>query len=286
VLTVYDLDENTTNCTPYDGAVRSPPETLQAQLQRTPLLGSTPGQLNTDFNGGTNIWDFHNLDFLDDNPLWALDNGGFPMGGIEVETSGQLQEMHIQVSDFSGDTPFSNHRDHPEKQRFPSVLDLRNIWFTKIQRSDESHSRPSFFAESTTTSQATSSPRESEIVDEECRRDLTRSLIHPFPQEDLLPSSGFLVGHFLPPDLNLANSLKNLCVRRYLKCFNPMFPIIHTGTFQRTSENGLLLISMASVGCLFLGSQAAVQRGRRIFETLNKAILTSVSNANSRVGMF
>jgi hypothetical protein len=38
---------------------------------------------------------------------------------------------------------------------------------------------------------------------------------------------------------------------------------------------------MASVGCLFLGSQAAVQRGRRIFETLNKVILTSVSDTIS-----
>jgi hypothetical protein len=34
---------------------------------------------------------------------------------------------------------------------------------------------------------------------------------------------------------------------------------------------------MASVGCLFLGSQAAVQRGRRIFESLHKAILARVS---------
>jgi hypothetical protein len=38
---------------------------------------------------------------------------------------------------------------------------------------------------------------------------------------------------------------------------------------------------MASVGCLFLGSQAAVQRGRQIFETLNKVILTSVSDTFS-----
>jgi Fungal specific transcription factor domain len=74
---------------------------------------------------------------------------------------------------------------------------------------------------------------------------------------------------------------KNLCVRRYLTCFNPIFPIIHAATFQRTSDNGLLLISMASVGCLFLGSQAAVQRGRRIFETLNKVILNSVSSTFS-----
>ena len=52
--------------------------------------------------------------------------------------------------------------------------------------------------------------------------------------------------------------------------------MIHAATFQPTTENGLLLISIASVGSLFLGSQCAVNRGRRIFEGLNKVILMSV----------
>ena len=34
---------------------------------------------------------------------------------------------------------------------------------------------------------------------------------------------------------------------------------------------------MTSIGCLFLGSPAAVRRGRQIFKRLNKAILASVS---------
>ncbi|PVH73612.1 hypothetical protein DL98DRAFT_606979, partial [Cadophora sp. DSE1049] len=67
----------------------------------------------------------------------------------------------------------------------------------------------------------------------------------------------------------------NLSVRRYLKCFHPILPMIHAATFQPTTENRLLLISIASVGSLFLGSQAAVKRGRRIFEGLNKVILMS-----------
>lgn len=230
----------------------------------------------TDFNPGANIWDFHNPDFMDDTALWTID-GGILMGGVDAGNTGQLHDVHLQVSDYLGDIHISNDHEYSETHGVPVVLDLRNIWFTKIQRRDESHYNPTLLAESTTRSQPASSPREPEMVDEECRRDLSRSLIHPFPQEDLLPSSGFLVERLHPSLKYDINSSKNLCVRQYLKCFNPIFPIIHTGTFQRTSENGLLLISMASVGCLFLSSQAALQRGRRIFESLNKVILTSVS---------
>lgn len=63
----------------------------------------------------------------------------------------------------------------------------------------------------------------------------------------------------------------------YFTRFNPLFPILHSATFRPTPENGLLLLSMTSIGCLFLGSKAAVRRGRHIFERLNKAILASVS---------
>ena len=63
----------------------------------------------------------------------------------------------------------------------------------------------------------------------------------------------------------------------YLKRFNPIFPIIHEGTFRTTPENSFLFLSMASAGCLFLGSQVAVRRGKSIFEKLNKVIISSVS---------
>ncbi|KAE9376327.1 hypothetical protein N431DRAFT_501240 [Stipitochalara longipes BDJ] len=236
---------------------QSPGGALQAQLQTIEISGSTSGQVTLGFGTGANLWDFQNLDFMDETPLWAIDNS-FSVNGVEDGNLGQLQDIQLQAFDYSGGNTTVNGYDLSEKPP-PPVLDMRSIWFTKVQRSDENPYHPFFLTETTPTSQPTSSPREPEIVDEECRRNLTRSLVHPFPQEDLLPSPGFL----------------NLCVRRYFTCFNPVFPIIHAGTFQRTSENGLLLISMASVGCLFLGSQAAVQRGRRIFETLNKVILTS-----------
>lgn len=82
---------------------------------------------------------------------------------------------------------------------------------------------------------------------------------------------------FLPclPSL-VTNRKKNLCVRRYFKCFNHLFPIIHSATFRPTPENGLLLLSIASVGALFLGSQSAVRHGSRLFKRLNKAIVANV----------
>jgi hypothetical protein len=179
------------------GVSQSPRDALQAQLQTIEISGSTPGRSVTEFNPAANVWDFQNLEFMEDTPLWTMDNG-FAMNGIEDTTSGHLPGLNLQLFDYSGDNDISNGQEHSERLRPPVALDMRNIWFTKVQRSDKSHYHPSFLAESTTTSQPTSSPREPEIVDEECRRNLSRSLNHPFPQEDLLPSSGFLVGNLLP----------------------------------------------------------------------------------------
>ncbi len=175
-----------------DGVCQSPRDTLQTQLQTIQISGSTPRRSVADFNPGANVWDFQNLDFMEDTPLWTMDNG-FPMNGIEDAASGQLQDMNLQIFDYTETNDFLNGQDHSERAGLPVVSDMRNIWFTKVQRSDESKCYPPFLAESSTTSQPTSSPREPEIVNEECRRDLTRSLNHQFPQEDLLPSSGFLV---------------------------------------------------------------------------------------------
>jgi hypothetical protein len=175
-----------------NGVSQSPRDDLQAQLQTVGISGSTPGRSVADFNPEANVWDFQNLKFMEDTPLWTMDNG-LAMNGIEDHTSEQLPDLHLQLFDYSGDNDISNGQEHPERLGPPIVVDMRNIWFTKVQRSDESHYHPAFLAENTTTSQPTSSPREPEIVDEECRRDLNRFLSHPFPQDDLLPSSGFLV---------------------------------------------------------------------------------------------
>lgn len=40
-----------------------------------------------------------------------------------------------------------------------------------------------------------------------------------------------------------------------------------------------MLLSVASIGCLLLGSPAAARQGKQIFEALNKAILASVGES-------
>jgi hypothetical protein len=184
--------EDASTSIPADGTLQSPRDVLQAELQTIEISGSTPGQSTADFSTGPNVWDFHNLDFMEETPLWAIDNS-FAINGIQDGTSAQLEDLQLHGFDYSGGHDISNGHELSGKPGTPAILDLRSIWFTKVQRSDESPYHPFFLAETTPTSQPTSSPREPEIVDEECRRDLTRSLVHPFPQEDLLPSSAFLV---------------------------------------------------------------------------------------------
>jgi hypothetical protein len=67
----------------------------------------------------------------------------------------------------------------------------------------------------------------------------------------------------------------NMCIRMYFTRFNEILPIIHQPTFRPSVKRSLLLLSICSMGCLFLGSSHATQQGIRIFETLNKAILSS-----------
>ncbi|KAL5322251.1 hypothetical protein ACEPPN_010223 [Leptodophora sp. 'Broadleaf-Isolate-01'] len=221
--------------------------------------GSTPCQPSLDF--ASNLWDFQSLGFMDDPSLWNF-NSGFLMN----ETS--MNGASSQVPDFQfGNSEYTDNTQHPSAQippanarkQSPKIIDMRDIWFTRIQREDHLAIIPALPPRRNSMSMSVTSPSEPEIVDEDCRRELSRALTNPLPLEDFLPSSGFL----------------NLSVRRYLKCFHPIFPIIHTASFQPTIQNGLLLISMASVGCLFIGSQDAVKRGRRIFEGLNKVILIS-----------
>ncbi|KAK2468869.1 hypothetical protein H9L39_19461 [Fusarium oxysporum f. sp. albedinis] len=61
-----------------------------------------------------------------------------------------------------------------------------------------------------------------------------------------------------------------------LKCQDqPVFPIIHAPSFRPSSENALLLLSICSIGALFVGSANAAACGRKIFAKLNRAILAS-----------
>ncbi|KAI0398037.1 fungal-specific transcription factor domain-containing protein [Xylariaceae sp. FL0594] len=95
-------------------------------------------------------------------------------------------------------------------------------------------------------------------IDEAYREGLKHKL-RPCPSNAALPSAEFL----------------NLCIKLYFVRFNPVFPVVHAPSFRPSSENAILLLSVCSVGALFMGSPAAAAQGRKIFQTLNKANLSS-----------
>ncbi|KAJ5936314.1 hypothetical protein N7454_005612 [Penicillium verhagenii] len=76
----------------------------------------------------------------------------------------------------------------------------------------------------------------------------------------------------------------NLCVQMYFTKFHRVFPIVHAPTFRPSSKSSLLLLSICSIGSLFVGSSHAASQGLKIFETLNKAILSSWERHFSRQG--
>ncbi|KAI1171867.1 fungal-specific transcription factor domain-containing protein [Nemania sp. FL0916] len=98
----------------------------------------------------------------------------------------------------------------------------------------------------------------SDHIDEAYREGL-RYKLQPCPSNTALPSADFL----------------NLCIKLYFVRFNPVFPIVHAPSFRPSSENAILLLSVCSVGALFMGSATAAAQGRKIFQTLNKANLSS-----------
>ncbi|KAL7940893.1 fungal-specific transcription factor domain-containing protein [Trichoderma barbatum] len=101
-------------------------------------------------------------------------------------------------------------------------------------------------------------PENLERVDEAYRAGLS-SRLRPCLHDDVLPSAEFL----------------NICIKLYFAKFQPIFPIVHAPSFRPSSENALLLLSICSLGALFVGSTGAAARGRGIFMKLNKAILAS-----------
>lgn len=66
------------------------------------------------------------------------------------------------------------------------------------------------------------------------------------------------------------------CIHLYFRNFHPMFPIIHRPTFNRDRTSPLLLLSMCSIGCMFVGTEAATESGLWIYRRLHIATLLRV----------
>ncbi|CZR63283.1 uncharacterized protein PAC_13180 [Phialocephala subalpina] len=113
-----------------------------------------------------------------------------------------------------------------------------------------------------------SSGNENSGLDDRYRDDLSLRL-QPRWKEDPLPSTEFL----------------NLALQLFFTKFNPIFPLIHAATFRPSQQNSLLLLSICSIGSLFMGSNGATAQGSKIFERLNKVILASWENIVTRKTM-
>jgi hypothetical protein len=97
------------------------------------------------------------------------------------------------------------------------------------------------------------------IVDQQYSNDISRQLKPVQPQFDTIYSAEYL----------------NLCLQMYFAHFHPVFPVIHAPTFRPRTYNKLLLISICSIGSLFIGSPEATAQGHQLYVRLNKAILAS-----------
>ena len=152
----------------------------------------SPDQLIHNF--GSNMWDFESVGFLNDAPLWNM-NGGFMMNEMGIP---QMHDFPMDTEPEFVDSNVPHDRvDNPSLpcgRKSPAVMDMRDIWFTNIKRDDHLCNRtPSITQRRTSVSKSVTSPDGPELVDEDCRRELSKALTHPPPQEDLLPSSRFLV---------------------------------------------------------------------------------------------
>lgn len=67
----------------------------------------------------------------------------------------------------------------------------------------------------------------------------------------------------------------------YFSHANPVLPIIHAPTFVPTTYNGGLLLSICSIGCLFMGTSEAAHYGSVLFERLLRAMMVSVCTERS-----
>jgi hypothetical protein len=71
------------------------------------------------------------------------------------------------------------------------------------------------------------------------------------------------------------------CLHLYFEDFHPSLPVLHRPTFSVESTSPLLLLSTCTIGCMYVGSSLAEDRGRWIFERLHHIIMLTVSGLNS-----
>ncbi|KAH8807114.1 fungal-specific transcription factor domain-containing protein [Xylogone sp. PMI_703] len=215
-----------------------PPATSQ-QMQSSP---SSAGSFPSDSPAYDDILDYdinsQTLGWPDKGnvDISALNSSTIPLLDFQ-EFPNNLTDLNIQ-NDNTGQVGLLIDANLEQREEI-----IRRQWFTFFAPEQNGHITPR---------------DEQAQVDERYRENLSNQLQQRVPCEPL-PSTYFL----------------NLCMQTYFTRFDPIFPIVHAPTFQPSERNSLLLLSMCSIGSLFLGSSCCVSKGRKIFEFLNKAILAS-----------
>ncbi len=230
----------------HDCTTQLPPE---EQYPQSAVMGDalhTPSDLG--------FWEFDpNLQFEswlvgDDFDLRALNRAIATSINPFLESSSPEAVLENRVFDRG---------DEDDSVARKAIEDTSKRWFTYLDGLDPGQS-----------TSGTNSPRtgaDPNQVDETYRANL-RLKLRQRPHDDWLPSADFL----------------NICIRLYFTRFGALFPIVHSATFRPSAENSLLLMSMCSIGSLFIGSANAAAQGTKIFETLNKCILASWERYISR----
>ncbi|KAE8315349.1 fungal-specific transcription factor domain-containing protein [Aspergillus transmontanensis] len=139
---------------------------------------------------------------------------------------------------------FSLHEPPSRGEQHEEDL-IRQHWFSFIPAHEMGHVTPEAVPQQTK-------------LDDEYREGLSCCLQQRVLAE-ALPSTEFL----------------NQCVQMYFTRFSPIFPVVHPSTFRPSPKHSLLLLSICSVGSLFVGSDYAIAQGSRIYERLHKAVLSS-----------
>ncbi|KAH7142691.1 hypothetical protein B0J13DRAFT_555941 [Dactylonectria estremocensis] len=227
--------------------------TLHPRLEVHPLTGGSAEAHLSDlpasiFNAPTEM-ELMDINLNIHEPGWLL-GSDFDLNGLTYSISNAISDWGNLAYQDSFDRQPAGHAAAPSsRDRFMTPSDLipaiQDTWYTTLSRNVVGCASPG-------------QSDDQDQVDEAYRERLSHKL-HPCPSNTALPSADFL----------------NLGIKLFFSRFNPIFPLLHAPSFRPSSETALLLLSVCSVGTLFMGSASAAIQGRRIFQTLNKAILAS-----------
>ncbi|KAJ5798662.1 uncharacterized protein N7503_006167 [Penicillium pulvis] len=198
-------------------------------------------------------WNFGNTNT--EMPAWFADDD-FDISALNSEIMmSTAQWLPLGNASQWHHAPFVNTPGQPTENMTSCCEDVvQRYWYTFMGTSRTGQITPDTGTERTQ-------------VDEAYRASLAVKLQPDIPFLPL-PSTDFL----------------NLCVQMYFTKFHRVFPIVHAPTFRPSSKSSLLLLSLCSLGSLFVGSSHAASQGLKVFETLNKAILSSWERHFSRQG--